>query len=573
MKEQPRICPLCGRAYDEPPALSRADNQTDICPRCGMMEALAAMPRRETPQERTRRAVYATGNRWAIENFEATHHYKTALRGSRKFTREAVLYDLYSEVNNVRLWRDLKKIEKTRQAGVSEYTPGKYRHRIIVEPKERSLHIPPLRDKIVQLVIHQELQTLFRPVFVNRSFACMYGKGPIRAAFNVQHDMRVARMKWGDEATVIKIDVRKFFYSIDRSVLKQIIAKRFKKLKKKYPEKYEDFLRFYRLLCKVIDSSPEGERGIPLGNVSSQDFANIYLNELDQFCIRFLGATLYTRYMDDVVVIAPNKEIAREWLAKIKVFLQERLHLETNQKTKIFYVRQGVNAYGFKIKATHLLLRTESKRREKRRIKRMMEKLQEGTITKAAIVQSVNSWLGFARWACAYNLAKKIFAPYRFIKTEGELPYQATLGQQETIELTREKWLSLTNGQHQLRIEAVDGNFATSVRVFSFSKKETVIKFELVAPEETDAAATKVLVTPTWKIEGAVAKVEACNNGFDAVPTWEDITAMVQINRVYNFTNKTKTASKWGVNIRFTITKNEGFEGEVSISGFGGAYE
>ena len=279
--------------------------------------------------------------------------YKTALRGSRKFTREAVLYDLYSEVNNVRLWRDLKKIEKTRQAGVSEYTPGKYRHRIIVEPKERSLHIPPLRDKIVQLVIHQELQTLFRPVFVNRSFACMYGKGPIRAAFNVQHDMRVARMKWGDEATVIKIDVRKFFYSIDRSVLKQIIAKRFKKLKKKYPEKYEDFLRFYRLLCKVIDSSPEGERGIPLGNVSSQDFANIYLNELDQFCIRFLGATLYTRYMDDVVVIAPNKEIAREWLAKIKVFLQERLHLETNQKTKIFYVRQGVNAYGFKIKATH----------------------------------------------------------------------------------------------------------------------------------------------------------------------------------------------------------------------------
>lgn len=151
--------------------------------------------------------------------------------------------------------------------------------------------------------------------------------------------------------------------------------------------------------------------------------------------------------------------------------------------------------------------------------------------------------------------------------------YQATLGQQETIELTREKWLSLTNGQHQLRIEAVDGNFATSVRVFSFSKKETVIKFELVAPKETDAAATKVLVTPTWKIEGAVAKVEACNNGFDAVPTWEDITAMVQINRVYNFTNKTKTASKWGVNIRFTITKNEGFEGEVSISGFGGAYE
>ena len=98
--------------------------------------------------------------------------YKTALRGSRKFTREAVLYDLYSEVNNVRLWRDLKKIEKTRQAGVSEYTPGKYRHRIIVEPKERSLHIPPLRDKVVQLVIHQELQTL--PPGIRQPFICVY---------------------------------------------------------------------------------------------------------------------------------------------------------------------------------------------------------------------------------------------------------------------------------------------------------------------------------------------------------------------------------------------------------------
>ena len=69
-----RICPICGRAYTEPPALSRKDNATDICPDCGMMEALAAMPRRrEGPAERTRWAVLATGNKWAIENFNVTH--------------------------------------------------------------------------------------------------------------------------------------------------------------------------------------------------------------------------------------------------------------------------------------------------------------------------------------------------------------------------------------------------------------------------------------------------------------------------------------------------------------------
>ena len=160
-----------------------------------------------------------------------------------------------------------------------------------------------------------------------------------------------------------------------------------------------------------------------------------------------------------------------------------------------------------------------------------------------------------------------------FIDDKQIRSYQATLGQEETIELSRENWLTLTNGAHQLRVEAVDGNFATSVRVWNFSKKETVIAFQFTKPEETDARATKILITPTWHIEGSVAKVEACNNAFDDSPAWEDITAQVAINRVYNFLNETKTAEKWGVDVRFTITKNEGYEEEVSISGFGGAYE
>lgn len=340
--------------------------------------------------------------------------YETTLRGQRKYTCEAVNYDLYRERNNVLLWRELRS---------SQYKPGRYHFAVVTEPKRRNLSIPQLRDKVVQNVIHLELQNLFRPVFVKGSFACQYGRGPIRAALKVQHDLRAARLKWGDDTTIIKIDVRKFFYSIDRTILKKVLAKRFKKLKRKYPERYPDFLKFYALLCSVIDSSPEGDRGIPLGNVSSQDFANIYLNELDQFCIRYLGARYYTRYMDDIVIVAPDKPTARSWLLQIKQFLSERLHLETNEKTKIFGFRQGVNAFGFKIKATHMMVRTESKRAEKRRIKRMAEKVRTGEMSKAAMTEAVNSWLGFARWASAYNLAHKILAPYKFIKVEGELPY------------------------------------------------------------------------------------------------------------------------------------------------------
>lgn len=151
--------------------------------------------------------------------------------------------------------------------------------------------------------------------------------------------------------------------------------------------------------------------------------------------------------------------------------------------------------------------------------------------------------------------------------------FQTTLGRTETLSLTRNKWLTLANGNHFLRVEAVDKNRATAVRVWNFQKSENVIEFQFSSPEETDARATKVLITPTWRTAGSVAKVYACNNAFDSSPTWEDITAQVTINRVFNFTNNVKTAEKWGVDVKFVITKNEGYDGEVSVSGFGGAYE
>lgn len=150
--------------------------------------------------------------------------------------------------------------------------------------------------------------------------------------------------------------------------------------------------------------------------------------------------------------------------------------------------------------------------------------------------------------------------------------YTAALGQAQAVTVPHKTWLTLANGNHQLRIEASDGN-AAAVRVWTFSKKETVICFRLAAPEETDAAAAKVLISPTWNVTGAKVKIEACNNAFDAAPAWEDITAMVLLNRVYNFQNKAKMADKWGVDFRFTIEKNEGYDGEISITGFGGAYE
>ncbi len=150
--------------------------------------------------------------------------------------------------------------------------------------------------------------------------------------------------------------------------------------------------------------------------------------------------------------------------------------------------------------------------------------------------------------------------------------HQPALGAEQTVTVSRDVWLTLSNGNHRLVVEASDGILSVQ-RVWTFSKRETTICFHLSAPRETDEAVKKILVSPTWDVAGAVVKVEACNNAFDDTPAWENITSMVQLGRAYNFLNDAKTADKWGLDIRFTLEKNKDYEGEVSISGFGYAYE
>lgn len=151
--------------------------------------------------------------------------------------------------------------------------------------------------------------------------------------------------------------------------------------------------------------------------------------------------------------------------------------------------------------------------------------------------------------------------------------YQAEDGAINTFSVTKDDWFKLNIGQHSIKIEAIDEHGATAVRNYVFSRYDDKIQFTLKNPIETDIMASKILVTPTWTIPaGAIAKVEACNNGFDEVPTWEDITSQVNVSRHYNFTNDTKTDEKWGINIRFTIEKGTATE-ECSVYGFGGAFE
>ena len=331
-----------------------------------------------------------------IRNLEES--YKRTQSAERKYRKEAIYFAMSKE-------RKLRCLQKELEDRT--YRPGSYIEFYVFEPKKRLVHAPHIRDKIVQFSIHTVLQGIYRSVFIKDSYACLEEKGTHEAVHRIQHYMRLAQWKY-EEPYIVKIDVRKFFYSINRDILKTIY-------RKKIPESEQDFLR---ILDMIVDSSPEGERGLPLGNVTSQDFANIYLNEVDQFCKRYLGLKWYVRYMDDICIIVKDRETARDVLAKIRTYVKDHLDLELNEKTHIYPLAQGINTLGFRIHTTHLEVRNSSKAAMKRRIKKIDEKVQSGRLTKKQAQQSVNAWLGHARHSNSYNLAKKIFEKYDYIQIE-----------------------------------------------------------------------------------------------------------------------------------------------------------
>lgn len=151
--------------------------------------------------------------------------------------------------------------------------------------------------------------------------------------------------------------------------------------------------------------------------------------------------------------------------------------------------------------------------------------------------------------------------------------FNATLGTNYSITLTNDFWITCNGSLNTVEIIATDSEGTTSTKSITFSRKVNKIQFTTKNPIETSTAASKIILTPQWNITNAVGTVEVCNNYFDSSPTWENMTSVAGTNRPYTFSNSTKTASKWGIGIRITITKNANATNEVAIYGFGGAYE
>ena len=275
-----------------------------------------------------------------------------------------------------------------------DYTPGKYRIFKVWEPKERIIMALPFFDRVIQHMIVNIIEPIFEKRFIFHSYACRKGKGAHEASDTLSKWLYELEVVQGKKIYAIKGDIHHYFQSIDHAVLKTEIRKVIKDA------------GVLALLDRIIDHNgnmPDGV-GIPVGNLTSQLFANIYLDALDQFIKHELGVEAYIRYMDDFVILSPDKEQLRNWLARIEHFLREELKLEFNPKTTILAAKNGIDFVGYKHRATHRKVRKDSIKR----IKRTIKKCESGKITKEQLQKSIQSWTGHAGHADSYNLRKKI---------------------------------------------------------------------------------------------------------------------------------------------------------------------
>jgi retron-type reverse transcriptase len=319
---------------------------------------------------------------------------KTRL-GKEKYKAAAIRFTEHETVNIRELVAQLQD---------KSYRVGPYSQFTVYEPKEREIYAPCFRDKILQHMVHSVLKHIYWPCFISDSYACIENKGTHACVERIGHFLRKAQWQYGKGAFIVKIDIRKFFYTIDREVLKKLLRKKIR---------CHDTLW---LLDSIIDSSPAPERGLPLGNLTSQLFANIYLNELDQYVKRRLGVKYYLRYADDAIAMVQSKDEARRILEATRVYLSERLNLDLNaKKSKIFPIEQGVNAIGFKHHPTHRLLRNDCKKKVKRKLRAMPGLVECGSMTEGRAQQMIGSWYGHARYANAFRFIRKLEDKFGFL--------------------------------------------------------------------------------------------------------------------------------------------------------------
>jgi retron-type reverse transcriptase len=331
--------------------------------------------------------VKRIGNLWdALLSWENLYEAaRRAALGKRKRPDVAAfLFNLEPEV--IALRRELEE---------DSYVPGPYRTFTVLEPKRRLISAAPFRDRVVHHALTQILEPIFERRFTADSYACRVGFGAHRALKKVSGACRRYRY-------VLKCDIQKYFPSIDHGILIEQLAR----VVKCKPT--------LALAARIVAGSNEQEsmnayfpgddlftpferpRGLPLGNQTSQFFANVYLNPLDHFVARELRPGLYARYVDDFLLFGDEKEQLAVWRGQLVEFLNAlRLNLHAG-KSRIYQVGDGVTFLGWRLFPAHARLVRGNVVRARRRLEKAAEAYNAGAISYERFRCRLGAWLGHA---------------------------------------------------------------------------------------------------------------------------------------------------------------------------------
>lgn len=275
------------------------------------------------------------------------------------------------------------------------YYPKLYTKFVVFEPKKRQIAAPHCHDRIVHHAIINIIEPLTENFFIHNSYACQKSKGGFKARSEIATVYRQI-YKQTPIFYVLKCDIRSYFASINHQVLLNLL------------KKFINCEKTIRLLQKIINSYSETpDTGIPIGNLTSQLFANLYLHPLDIFVTQMVGEKNYFRYMDDFLIFSPNKKYLLNLRILMKGFLKYYLKLNYHpKKNNIFRADKGVDFVGYLIKPDSITMRKKTirkfKKRHKKRIKLLKKlviqnKLEEADVLKKKLLSSKSSLRGFLK--------------------------------------------------------------------------------------------------------------------------------------------------------------------------------
>lgn len=347
------------------------------------------------------------GNLWPqIIAFENLLNAARKAEKNKRFRENVLAFNYNLEAELAALQTELS--DKT-------YEPGPYRTFEILEPKHRLISAAPYRERVVHHALCNIIVPIMERTFIADSYANRWGYGTHRALRRFTHFARSARY-------ILQCDIRKYFASIDFGILKEIVRQKIK---------CQDTLW---LIDTIIDHSNEQNsvsdhfpgddlltplsrrRGLPIGNLTSQFFGNVYLNGFDHFVKEQLKIRKYLRYVDDFALFSDDRGVLVEARQKIEAYLA-KLRLKVNpSKSQLFATQHGANFLGFRILPDRIRVRTENLRFGRRRIRQLQSEYASGKIEIEKVSQSLQSWQAHLAHGDTWHLCQQIFAPLVFAR-------------------------------------------------------------------------------------------------------------------------------------------------------------